>query len=122
MFLITGIACLRSAINLELVEKREEASEALRKIYFGGNEAHDKIPILREIEEMAGMDVNVLVVEQGEREIFIGARGRDAQDRVPAAFHSEVAANRLRGELAVEFREISLDAREELRLETVALR
>ena len=93
----------------------------MRKVAFRGDEAAHEITVLREIEEMAGMNVNVFVVEQGESEIFVGARSWDAQDGVPAAFHGEAGANFLRCELAVELDEIPPDAGEELRLEAVPL-
>ena len=68
---------------------------------------------------MAGVYKDALLLEQSEGEIFVGTRGGNAKDDVPAGFNGEAGAESLGGELRVERGEIGADAREKLCLELV---
>ena len=60
---------------------------------------------------MAGMNVNAPVLQQRHRKVFVRARCRNPEYRVPATFHLEAAANFLQCELTIEFCKIPANAR-----------
>ena len=71
---------------------------------------------------MARVDVDTFFFQQRERQVFVRARCGDAQNRIPATFYLEAAANFLQGELTIELRQISADAFHQLFLKRAALR
>src|SRR5437588_4292947 len=82
----------------DLLKARHSPSEALKQVTFFGDEAHNEKSIARKIEEVAGMNVDSLFLQQRKGQFFIRARCGHAQHRVPATFHFEPAANFLSSE------------------------
>ena len=66
---------------------------------------------------MARMDEDIFFAQQLESEVFVGTRGRNAEDDVPSGFASEARTVALRCELFVQCAEVGANAGEELRLE-----
>src|ERR1700732_4779401 len=108
-------------MNPQGLESGEQTGNAFDEIGFRGDQAHNKIAVGGEVIEVAGMDVEIFCVEKVDSEIFVGARCRDAQDGVPAAFEMEAAAGLLRGQLTIQSGEIFANAGLPLVLERFAL-
>lgn len=51
-----------------------------------GDEAEDQVALGGKIEEVAGVDVDVLAVEEVDGKVLVGAGGGNAEDGVPAGF------------------------------------
>ena len=56
---------------------------AFGEIFFARNQTQNQKSILREIVEMARVDEDIFLAEQIESEVFVGTRGRNAEDDAP---------------------------------------
>src|SRR6266849_8073387 len=100
---------------------REQACCPLSKLLLWSNQAHNPIPILSEVIEVVGMDVDALGRQQLDSKVFVRARRRHAKHGIPTAFQSQTAAGFLPGQLAVELRQISAHAGHQLLLKVMSL-
>lgn len=69
---------------------------------------------------MAGMDVDIFLFQKLDGEIFVGAKGGDAENDVPASLHVQAAAHFLGEQFTVEGGEIFSNASDKLLLKIVA--
>src|SRR5215472_63674 len=99
----------------------QDAGNSLGEFTFPRDETHHQVTASGKIEEMAGMDVDITVVEQFDREIFIGHGGWNTQHSVPAPFDLQAAAVLLPGELRVQFGQVTPHACPNLSLKVLAL-
>src|SRR5512143_3916700 len=98
---MSRVAMLRCAHNDKLDEfgrtprsanKPEQAVGAFGEDRFGGQEADDEVAVGWEVEEVAGVDEDVALVEEFDGEFFVGAGDGNADGGVPAALNVETAA------------------------------
>src|SRR5580698_4094119 len=101
---------------------REQQANSFPKVVFGRDQAHNKIAVTGKIVEVPRMNRDAVGFEDIDGGVFVRARGGRAKDRVPAAFDREARAEFLRGELAVEFGEIGVDAPKQFALKFRAAR
>src|SRR5260370_27745269 len=64
----------------------EQEAYSLRKYMLGGDQADDQMPVGREVVEVAGVDVDIFIVQQLDRKHFVATRSRNANLNIPASF------------------------------------
>jgi hypothetical protein len=107
----------------------EEFFEGFAEGDWGCDQAQDEMVGRREIVEVTGVEEDVVLAEEVDREGFVGGGNGgvgegvgDVTERgVPAGFGVEEFTGGVGAELGLEVGEIFLDASEELRAEGMAL-
>src|SRR5208337_645821 len=102
---------------LELDQSRDSFAEDVR----GREQANHKIVLAAEIVKMARMNEDVVCLQEGDGEVFIGEAGGEAQDRIPPSIRVEQFAGSMLRQKRPQVRTIFAQAFDDLRLERVAL-
>src|SRR5262249_55668610 len=99
----------------------EDARHSLRELRLPLDETHHQVAVCGKVEEMAGMDVDIVLVEQLDGQIFIGHGRWNTQHRIPASFDVQAAAVLLSGELRVQVGKVAPHACPNLSLKAMPL-
>ena len=67
-------------------EMRQDAADAVREFVLRNYQADHRVTGLHEIVEMPRVNIDAIFYQKRYREIFIGLRRWNAQNRRPAAF------------------------------------
>src|SRR3984885_4757359 len=84
---------LRYFFTSSFLEHRQQLPAPLRKLPLRHDQAHNQMPILREIVKVPWMNVNPFLRQQVHSKLIIGPRRRHAHDRIPPALDFQPRAS-----------------------------